>query len=254
MSELPAWYTRKNFVLTAYQPPLQPRLRYLRLLFAWHNETVNVWTHLLAAWWHLQWLARLSGDDGAPLSAARAPAWLRLPLVAALAAQTLMFTLSATAHALSAASQRTFEVLWRIDQVRSPSPSPSPQARSSGPAPPRARLRAVSLLPTCRSDADPVALIRVCTAPCACLGALSLTLSHTHARARAHTHFLSLTHSLSLTLTHSHSQMGIVLSIYGAAMAPTLLSLACSSQRLSAFVKGSTLLFVGAELAMTQAR
>ena len=40
---------REPFIRFGYRPPYQPWFYYLRSLFHMHNETINVWSHLVAA-------------------------------------------------------------------------------------------------------------------------------------------------------------------------------------------------------------
>jgi len=56
ITDLPPWYEVNPYVLTGYRPVMTfwPTLR---TLFQWHNETLNIYTHLLPGIYYLiQWL------------------------------------------------------------------------------------------------------------------------------------------------------------------------------------------------------
>eukprot|EP00058_Branchiostoma_floridae_P017960 XP_002603449.1 hypothetical protein BRAFLDRAFT_280976 [Branchiostoma floridae] len=53
---------KEPYVLTGYRPPQQPWRFYLMSIFSQHNETMNVWTHLLPCFYVL-WLLKTYSDD-----------------------------------------------------------------------------------------------------------------------------------------------------------------------------------------------
>lgn len=48
IDEVPPWLQFNKFILTGYRPQLSV-LGCLRTLFTWHNESINVWSHLVPA-------------------------------------------------------------------------------------------------------------------------------------------------------------------------------------------------------------
>ena len=44
--QLPDWYRDNPYVVDKYRPWSRPYKYYLRSIFRWHNETLNIWTHL----------------------------------------------------------------------------------------------------------------------------------------------------------------------------------------------------------------
>jgi len=54
---------KEPYVLTGYRPPQQPWRFYLMSIFSQHNETVNVWTHLLPCFYVLWLLKTYSGEN-----------------------------------------------------------------------------------------------------------------------------------------------------------------------------------------------
>lgn len=62
LQEVPQWLQFNRFIVTGYRPELHPRDA-LRTLFSWHNETLNVWSHLVPALW-MVWYAAVSPVPG----------------------------------------------------------------------------------------------------------------------------------------------------------------------------------------------
>jgi len=50
--ELPEWYTTMEFIETGYRRP-QSVISTFYTIFQWHNETLNIYTHLLPGFWFL---------------------------------------------------------------------------------------------------------------------------------------------------------------------------------------------------------
>jgi adiponectin receptor len=51
-SDLPEWYTTMEFIETGYRRP-QSAFSTFYTIFQWHNETLNIYTHLLPGLWFL---------------------------------------------------------------------------------------------------------------------------------------------------------------------------------------------------------
>ena len=47
--DMPLWTNSNSFIITGYRPTNEPILYYVKSLFRLHNETINIWTHLLGA-------------------------------------------------------------------------------------------------------------------------------------------------------------------------------------------------------------
>ncbi|XP_061118325.1 membrane progestin receptor alpha-B-like [Conger conger] len=109
-SEVPPLF-RVPSILSGYRPPGQPWRYYALSVFLRHNETVNVWTHLLGALCVLFWALRLGqtvdfvGD---------VHAW---PLLLLVCTAFGYLALSTLAHLLSARSPLLFHVFYFLDYL-----------------------------------------------------------------------------------------------------------------------------------------
>lgn len=58
IEEVPVWLRFNPFIRTGYRPPMTVREALLSL-FSWHNETVNVWLHVVGAvfFFYLLWIS-----------------------------------------------------------------------------------------------------------------------------------------------------------------------------------------------------
>ncbi|CUI14121.1 Hypothetical protein, putative [Bodo saltans] len=62
IEEMPEWLRYNKFIKTGYRPAFASTLDTTLSLFRWHNESVNVWLHLLpslALLYHLMWMEPL---------------------------------------------------------------------------------------------------------------------------------------------------------------------------------------------------
>jgi len=103
--DLPDWQPRRPFIVTGY------RLKYsgwgcLASCLQLHNETINIWTHLLGA---ILWL-RESVMFASHVSQADLPV-----VVAASLLGLAMFTASSVAHTFACVSPTAYQLLWRVD-------------------------------------------------------------------------------------------------------------------------------------------
>jgi len=57
-NELPDWYAPMEFIETGYRRP-QSALSTFYTIFQWHNETLNIYTHLLPGFWFLYELCNI---------------------------------------------------------------------------------------------------------------------------------------------------------------------------------------------------
>lgn len=109
-SRVPSLF-REPYILSGYRPPLQDWRCYLLSLFQRHNESINVWTHLLAipaillCWWVK------AGDLGYTLDAAS------LPLAVFLVSSLTYMILSAAAHLLQSHSESSHYFFFFLDYV-----------------------------------------------------------------------------------------------------------------------------------------
>ncbi|KAJ8362460.1 hypothetical protein AAFF_G00373860 [Aldrovandia affinis] len=105
------WVFREPHILAGYRPPDQAWRYYLLTLFQRHNETVNVWTHLLAA---LAVLAKFR-------QLAETVDFLRdphaCPLLVVLLSALAYLSFSALAHLLCARSELSHYTFFFLDYV-----------------------------------------------------------------------------------------------------------------------------------------
>ncbi|XP_023659760.2 progestin and adipoQ receptor family member VII, a [Paramormyrops kingsleyae] len=109
-SEVPHFF-RERHVLTGYRPLHQDWRYYLLSLFRRHNETVNVWTHLLGALLVLVWFRELAEVVD---FAGDAHSW---PLLILLLSSFCYMSFSAVAHLLAPRSELTHYALFFLDYV-----------------------------------------------------------------------------------------------------------------------------------------
>ncbi|XP_048106515.1 LOW QUALITY PROTEIN: membrane progestin receptor beta [Alosa alosa] len=109
---------REPYILSGYRPTGQSWKCYLLSVFQWHNESLNVWTHLLAApvlllrCWAL--LAVTSGDDGGhPLLLDLSV----LPLALYVLSSLTYLACSVAAHLLQSHSELAHYSLFFLDYV-----------------------------------------------------------------------------------------------------------------------------------------
>ncbi|XP_054618621.1 membrane progestin receptor beta [Dunckerocampus dactyliophorus] len=109
-SEVPILF-REPYILTGYRPVQQKWHCYLLSLFQKHNESINVWTHLLAApVLLLHWRANL-GPLGYTLDVAS------LPLLVFLVSSLTYLFLSAAAHLFQSHSEHAHYFFFFMDYV-----------------------------------------------------------------------------------------------------------------------------------------
>ncbi|XP_005812639.1 membrane progestin receptor beta [Xiphophorus maculatus] len=109
-SQVPALF-REPYILSGYRPIQQDWRCYLLSLFQRHNETLNVWTHLLAApALLLLWWANV-GALGYTLDAAS------LPLALFMVSSLTYLCLSVAAHLLQSHSERAHYYFFFLDYV-----------------------------------------------------------------------------------------------------------------------------------------
>ncbi|KAF1387716.1 hypothetical protein PFLUV_G00082850, partial [Perca fluviatilis] len=110
ISDVP-WVFRERHILTGYRQPDQSWRYYFLTLFQRHNESLNVWTHLLAAliilvkWQEISETVDFLRDPHAQ------------PLFIVLLAAFTYLSFSALAHLLSAKSELSFYSFYFLDYV-----------------------------------------------------------------------------------------------------------------------------------------
>ena len=117
-SEVPP-HARRNHILTGYRPIVQTDQSLIRAsfrgLFSLHNETLNVWSHLLGVGWavmRLQWLTTLPADA----VGATAPEGMRMSVGLFLLTAIFCLGISVIAHLLAPIVNREPSLaLWRVD-------------------------------------------------------------------------------------------------------------------------------------------
>jgi len=107
IKELPAWYPVNPYVREGYRPPMNV-VDTLQTLFQWHNETLNIYTHLLPGLYFLACLLfkepGCSGD-------------CRYLEATGYSAATIMGFTSAIGHTLYSSSPWFNQFAWRIDFI-----------------------------------------------------------------------------------------------------------------------------------------
>lgn len=114
MEEIPEWMRDNDLVLAQYRPQMGVR-QALRSLFSLHNETYNVWSHVVGLVLFVgllaQWLL-------APLPPFANPEPQRKwPLALYLAACCYVYVCSAAAHLFYVVSKRVCVMLWKLDHI-----------------------------------------------------------------------------------------------------------------------------------------
>ncbi|XP_061111021.1 progestin and adipoQ receptor family member VII, a [Conger conger] len=109
-SEVPRFF-RERHIHSGYRPLHQPWRYYLLSLFRRHNETLNVWTHLLGALLVLVLTGRLAETVD---FAGDPHAW---PLLVLLLSSLAYMSLSATAHLLAGRSEFCHFAFFFLDYV-----------------------------------------------------------------------------------------------------------------------------------------
>ncbi|XP_028819897.1 progestin and adipoQ receptor family member VII, a [Denticeps clupeoides] len=109
-SEVPVYF-RETHVHTGYRPLHQGWRYYFLSMFQRHNETVNVWSHLVGALLVLEKLGRLSETVD---FAGDPHAW---PLLVLLLSSWAYMTFSATAHLLGSKSELCHYAFFFLDYV-----------------------------------------------------------------------------------------------------------------------------------------
>lgn len=103
-------YLRYPDILSAYRPPhMNIRTALWTGVASWHNETLNVWTHLIGCFWFIALAIRDRHDITSP------GAW---PLVVIHCTLPTALGVSAMCHALCCAGgPRVNKFLWALDQI-----------------------------------------------------------------------------------------------------------------------------------------
>ncbi|XP_076873619.1 membrane progestin receptor beta [Brachyhypopomus gauderio] len=107
-SDVPALF-REPYILSGYRPAGQPWLCYVLSLFQWHNESLNVWTHLLAAAAVLLRLGLFVSGTAPDISS--------LPLYLHTLSALTYLSFSASAHLLQSRSELAHYSLFFLDYV-----------------------------------------------------------------------------------------------------------------------------------------
>jgi hypothetical protein len=111
VDQLPSWFVPSPYVHSGYRLGHHTVAACLRSVLALHNDTLNIWSHLVA---FLAWLWLAVGVMGGPAFAA-APPGVKWVGVGALLAGSLMPLASAVAHTVHPVSAVWYVWAWRLD-------------------------------------------------------------------------------------------------------------------------------------------
>lgn len=113
--KLPEWHRDNHFVRSGYREEFQSAAECLRSIFSLHNETVNIWSHLLPAAGFIfgQLLIQALIDHYYPEAAALD----RFVFACNVAAAIVTMTLSSLYHTLMCHSEHVSSLWLRIDYV-----------------------------------------------------------------------------------------------------------------------------------------
>ena len=108
---LPEWYKTQEFILTSYRPPSNVYDSFWSI-FQWHNETLNIHTHLLAGIYYLFLYMNHSNSD----SESDTMSWEHsfLWIISHMGPMVMAFG-SAFAHTFHIVDPRWSMIVWRID-------------------------------------------------------------------------------------------------------------------------------------------
>ena len=109
-AEAPAWLATNRYILTGYRVYFSFSLA-LASLLRWHNETMNIWTHIVASALAVYLLVTL------PPYAASLGGGHYAPFALYLAAGVAAFVASSTYHTFSCCSQGVSRTLARLDYM-----------------------------------------------------------------------------------------------------------------------------------------
>jgi adiponectin receptor len=107
ITDLPAWYEVNPYVLTGYRPPMG-FWDTLGTLGQWHNETLNIYTHLLPGIYYLAYLL---------LSTPECSEDCRYLYYTGYSAAAIMGLTSAMGHVLYSSSPWFNQMAWRLDFI-----------------------------------------------------------------------------------------------------------------------------------------
>jgi adiponectin receptor len=107
IKELPAWYEANPYVIEGYRPPMS-LLNTFRTLFQWHNETLNIYTHLLPGLYFLACVLFTAPECSGPCQTL----WY-----AGYWAATAMGLNSAIGHTFYSSGPQYNQLAWRFDFI-----------------------------------------------------------------------------------------------------------------------------------------
>ena len=61
--DMPEWMNSNEFIITGYRPTRKSCCYYSKSIFKLHNETINIWTHMIGAFIFIGILSYLNSDE-----------------------------------------------------------------------------------------------------------------------------------------------------------------------------------------------
>jgi adiponectin receptor len=111
VDNLPPWYLSNPHKKNGYRPPGKGWGFYASSIFAWHNETVDIWSHMVASIFHLCVLVEVFYRDGIDRRDRS------VLIITHLTSVLAMYVCSSFAHCFYPRSSWSYDTWWLIDQL-----------------------------------------------------------------------------------------------------------------------------------------
>ncbi|XP_074604117.1 adiponectin receptor protein-like [Brevipalpus obovatus] len=110
--QMPPWLHDNPFILTGYRAINKNYHVYIKSIFIFHNETLNIWSHMIASLYFFRLIGEI-GESRGPFCRIKN----RAPMLAFLLSAFLGFGISAVYHTWSPLSERARTLLVKLDYV-----------------------------------------------------------------------------------------------------------------------------------------
>lgn len=119
ISDVPEYLRDNSFVHRFYRPELSWKSAFWTI-FTWHNESGNIWTHLIGLLLMLSFTIYFATEQPLSIGAECTPAVSthpKWPLFVYLASDLCTLLFSVLAHTFCCISGRVYKAVWRLDHV-----------------------------------------------------------------------------------------------------------------------------------------